>query len=581
MMGNRIVTILLVLLLCLGLPVAVSAEEEYRAYDFSHRREEYATFIASLHSKTVATDKGMSSGCDERIVLLRTDGREPAFCTAGPTVVVKGPAHCYTLVFDSQEDACLFVEEAAGADGVLYAELDRQIKGVAKVEVDGSDTEPQPAVYRSWGAEVAGFAAYTTFAGPLVSESVCVAVIDSGVYAHPALAKRIYAQGFDYVDQDFDSSNDGTGHGTHVAGIVADCTQNLPVWLYPIRVLDQDGNGYLSNIVNAIGEAVAQGSTVINLSLESLSHSDALHYAIQDALDAGVTVVIAAGNHSMDVSEVCPGHMTENGVIVVGAVDPGGAVALFSNYGEGVDLYAYGTDIESCSRSGGFIAQSGTSMAAPHVSAACAIIRLLHPSVTPGEAEVRLLAASVDEPRIMALRGMIPQDTGFRLEQLRMLEGQAVAVPMTAYPASSMEPICWQSTDEMVACITNGQLVAGRAGSCYLTAGCLGFDEARIAVEVMQEEGSVLEINIPIVEDEAFRDDLSIRQICFGPVAETIGSGSFAGCEALAWVWFAGNGPGMPADAFSPGTAAVFVAERGSSAAVAAEENGYQYILLP
>jgi subtilisin family serine protease len=131
------------------------------------------------------------------------------------------------------------------------------------------------------------------------------------------LVGRMTESGYDYVDADDDATNDPFGHGTAVAGILADCTDGAPVGIYPIRVLNASGSGTVSNLVLGIREAIGKGVTVINLSLESGAIRQALDDAILDAVADGITVVVAAGNKGIDTAGVSPAHIDASGAIVL------------------------------------------------------------------------------------------------------------------------------------------------------------------------------------------------------------------------------------------------------------------------
>ena len=135
---------------------------------------------------------------------------------------------------------------------------------------------------------------------------------------------------------------------------------------------------------------IFDGVDVINLSLACESISGALDSAILDAVNAGVTVVAAAGNSNINVSTISPGHLTDPGVLIVGSAETDGTKSSYSNYGESVDVYTYGSVIKCCSKTGGYAYNTGTSMAAPHVSGLAAVLALTHMGITPQETETRI-----------------------------------------------------------------------------------------------------------------------------------------------------------------------------------------------
>ncbi|WP_134683481.1 S8 family serine peptidase [Brevibacillus migulae] len=214
--------------------------------------------------------------------------------------------------------------------------------------------------------------------------TVKVAVIDTGIDPdHPDLAGRII-DGYDYVEHDT-VPDDENGHGTHVSGIIAALTDNslgvsgltgkADVRIIPLKILDGEGNGTVSNEVKAIYDAVDMGASVINLSLGASLSSKAEHDAIRYAAEKGVLVVAAAGNEAGDVDY--PAAYPES--IAVAATTEQDEVPFFSNNGPEIDLAAPGVDIISTIPDNKYAYMSGTSMAAPHVSALAALLLAASP----------------------------------------------------------------------------------------------------------------------------------------------------------------------------------------------------------
>jgi len=217
---------------------------------------------------------------------------------------------------------------------------------------------------------------------------VVVAVLDTGIAPVPDLQGIALQQGRSFVPG-VESSTDDMGHGTHVAGTIAQATNNglgvaglaPAVRLLPYKVLSAQGTGRQDWIAAAVDHAVDEGAHVINLSLGG-THSEVLHLAVEKAVQAGVVVVAAAGNSGRE-GVSCPAHAP--GVLGVSATGPDDSLAPYSSWGAGVDLSAPGGDT---SRAGGgvlqdtldgagghqFAAWQGTSMAAPHVAGAAALL---------------------------------------------------------------------------------------------------------------------------------------------------------------------------------------------------------------
>lgn len=226
----------------------------------------------------------------------------------------------------------------------------------------------------------------------LQGAGVIIAVLDTGVdLAHPAFQGRLLT-GHDMVDDDDVPNDDGDGlgwgHGTHVTGILAKVAPQSQI--LPVRVLDTDGRGNIFTLAYAIEWSVAHGAKVINLSLGAEGDSLVLHDTIQRALDQGVIVVAAAGNSNTNVPQYPAAYP---GVIAVTAVDSANQKADFADYGAAwVDMAAPGVGITSTiigPLGSGYASWSGTSMSAPFVSGAVALLRQALPAVSPAEIAAR------------------------------------------------------------------------------------------------------------------------------------------------------------------------------------------------
>ena len=230
-------------------------------------------------------------------------------------------------------------------------------------------------------------------------EGVTIAVIDTGVdLEHSEFTSRII-EGYDFVDNDT-IANDGNGHGTHVAGTIAGSNDGVGITgvaydsqIMPIRVLDNDGNGYTSDIIEGIRFAADNGADVINLSLGGGGYSQAMADIISYASNLGAVVVMAAGNSYGSYPDYPAAHAVNNG-IAVGAVNQLGQLADFSNRAGSNTLdyvTAPGVDIFSSLPSNSYGTYSGTSMAAPHVAGIAGLLMSHNPDLTSEQVESLLI----------------------------------------------------------------------------------------------------------------------------------------------------------------------------------------------
>jgi len=270
------------------------------------------------------------------------------------------------------------------------------------------------------------------------ASGVIVAVIDSGLrVTHEDIAANLWLNsreiagngrdddGNGYVD-DINGINsivaagspgsgtptDDNGHGTHVAGIIGAVGNNgrgisgvaWRVQIMALKFLGADGRGSISDAAECIDYAIANGAKVINASYGALSTGQGPSLteiaAIQRARDAGIIFVAAAGNDALnlDVARTFPATYALENIITVGNSTRLEDIATSSNTGSGaVDLFAPGSEILSLSQTSdsGYVQLSGTSMAAPHVSGAIALVRAMYPEFTYRQAINRVLR-SVD-----------------------------------------------------------------------------------------------------------------------------------------------------------------------------------------
>jgi subtilisin family serine protease len=225
---------------------------------------------------------------------------------------------------------------------------------------------------------------------------VTVYVLDTGIrISHADFGGRA-RYGWDFIGGDA-NAGDCNGHGTHVAGTIGGVRYGIAkrVRLVSVRVLDCHGRGSYAQIVAGIDWVTAHAvrPAVVNMSLEG-PPSSVLDDAVRRSVAAGITFVVAAGNHTRNACTESPARTPQ--ALTVGATDRADARASFSNYGRCVDLFAPGVAIASDWNSGdqARALMSGTSMAAPHVAGAAALLLSAHRRWTPAQVRAALVAAA-------------------------------------------------------------------------------------------------------------------------------------------------------------------------------------------
>lgn len=280
-------------------------------------------------------------------------------------------------------------------------------------------------------AEVWGFGEGVTrpsaiWSRGLSARGVLIAVIDTGVDPyHPELMGRVrWEEGYNFKDSNGDST-DKSGHGTHVAGILAAAGNNHlgiagVAWdaeILPVKVMDEKGGTDFAALAG-IKYAVDRGAKVLNLSFSRKADNPnpLFTMAIDYARRKGAVVVVAAGNDRGPVG--LPANSP--GAIAVSATDQNSrgqeVLASFSNYGPEIALSAPGANILSTIPGRRYKVMSGTSMAAPFVSGAAAHLWAAHPDWTVQQIEQALFSACVD----LGPRGRDPRFGYGRIDYSRL-----------------------------------------------------------------------------------------------------------------------------------------------------------------
>jgi serine protease len=394
-----------------------------------------AAFVAAAPAGAVAAEYVPGE------VIVRYEGRAAA--TGGAGERLPGGAHKFAI--HDGDSVPETVRELRERRDVAYAVPNYVAHASAFVPNDPGFGAPSEWPNVQWNfAGVASINAPDAWdlaarAGAPGGRGAIVAVLDTGVaYATrgrfrraPDLSKATFTRGYDFVAGD-PYPNDENGHGTHVAGTIAEATNNgqgvtglaYGAKIMPLRVLDAQGAGDAIAISRAIRYAASHRANVINMSLEfdssvTLSQIPEIRSAVRFAIRKGAVITAAAGNEA-DTAVAYPARTS--GVISVAATTEHLCQADYSNSGTGLDVAAPGggsdapnldnpTDAQNChpGTGGRDIFQQtftrsvrtfglpsgfqGTSMASPHVAATAALIiatKRLGPRPSPQAVEQRL-----------------------------------------------------------------------------------------------------------------------------------------------------------------------------------------------
>ncbi|MBR6719237.1 MAG: leucine-rich repeat protein [Oscillospiraceae bacterium] len=330
---------------------------------------------------TYYTENGRTTVCSpyqSGTLIVCADGE---FDDVGAVSAAKDGAGLYVLHYPTAADAYAACRKLQDDVHVRFAEPDRIYTVCADAQAETAEID------ENHGYDAVGCDAFREMLDQQENEAdpITVAVIDTGIYsAHDWFAGRIAEGGCSFVSGS-GTYEDDNAHGTHCAGIISRCTREN-VKILPLKVLDRDGYGSTLQIYCAMLYAAEHGADLVNLSLSGTGDSLLLQEAAQVLADAEIPCIAAAGNYAWDAKYTNPANLQQ--VIAVAALrgrmkknstEPLPAaekweLAAFSNFGEKIAFSAPGTDILSAGTGApdAVRTDSGTSMAAPFVTACCA-----------------------------------------------------------------------------------------------------------------------------------------------------------------------------------------------------------------
>lgn len=300
----------------------------------------------------------------------------------------------YTVLQYDSEDAAATAKERLVADG-----YNAQYDSILSCE----DVNSTSSTSTRWGND--RIESQETLnaikeSGKELSE-ITVGVVDTGVdHTHPELADRVVETGLNFSSTgQTNGSMDDQGHGTMVAGIIAQNTTDN-VKIKPYKVLGSNGKCSTTQIIAVVNHILSEKDApdVINLSLGGEINKadpflDTQNELIQSLVAKGITVVVSAGNDSTDAGNYSPANISN--VITVAASNSSNARSSYSNFGTVIDIAAPGDNIFTYTMGGGYTSSySGTSFASPFVAAAAATVLMLDDSLTPTQVETKIKDAA-------------------------------------------------------------------------------------------------------------------------------------------------------------------------------------------
>jgi minor extracellular protease Epr len=278
---------------------------------------------------------------------------------------------------------------------IKYVEPDTKIYSTGSSTAAASSVQASSQILNQWN--LAPIQASWAWRESITGKGVKIAVIDSGIYPHRDLK---IAGGYAAVNYTT-SYEDDAGHGTHVAGIIGAKHNQYgtdgvapDAGMYAVKVLDRTGTGNMSDLLEGIDWAISNRMDIINLSIGTTYKSKALQHAVESAYQDGVLLVASSGNEGVGHPINYPAAFED--VIAVSASDSRNNIASFSVVGDKLEVAAPGSDIYSTYLGANYAMMSGTSQAAPHVSAMLALLKQQYPEETNDQLRLRMQGYSKD-----------------------------------------------------------------------------------------------------------------------------------------------------------------------------------------
>ncbi|WEG19269.1 S8 family peptidase (plasmid) [Alkalihalophilus pseudofirmus] len=294
------------------------------------------------------------------------------------------------VLFKDKVDKRL-IEQARGTVNREYKSLPALSISIPSIAIKGLQNNPNVVAIeldhqnfstdgqtQDWG--ISRVSAPDAWQSGLTGSGVKIAVLDTGISNHEDLVISGGASFTSYTT----SFSDDNGHGTHVARIIGAKDNHYGTvgighdsHIYAVKVMDQNGDGYLSDVIAGIDWSITNHMDIINLSLGTTQHSSTLKQIVDKAYSQGILVVAVAGNNgtSEGSGDTVNYPAKYDSVVAVSATDSSDKRSSFSATGSTVEVSAPGVGILSTYPGNRYARMNGTSMAAPYVAGNLALLK--------------------------------------------------------------------------------------------------------------------------------------------------------------------------------------------------------------
>ena len=544
-------------------PAAVTVAENQADYNNEEISvEEFSDDISEMVSDYDDIDSSGGAASSSNRLIVKSDEEEIEIFNA--VDYVKGYNNLHIVQFDNKEDMESAYEYYETLDYVEYVQEDGVLQA-AEIETENTVVYESTLSYPT-SLQSNTFGYTNAKANMSTSNTVEVAVVDSGVQNdHEFLAGRISPTGFNSIDEN-GTCYDDRGHGTQVAGIIAANTKSNVV-IKPYKVLNKQGKGTETQVSLGVYAAIEDGVDIINLSLSMQGESEILKEACQAAYDAGIIVIVAAGNAGYDLGTTYYSPGSFDTVFCVAACANNKRIADFSNYGKPCDYAAPGVDILSSYLDNTYKISSGTSVASPFICAAVSYLLAKNPGMSYDEIDTALWDTSY------ACYGT--KNTHYVMPATATTLSGTVANPVLSHNSCTFvgnidvtlsssttgaqilyktddssvykhyqTPVSITETTTLTAYAIKSGMNNSSAVSVTYTKSNVNADDFVVDENgcLVSYTGSVAELSVPSyingkrvssIGDEAFKDNTTLETVTLDSNISSLGNSAFSGCTSL------------------------------------------------